>query len=75
MLPKWTVHYNIVSKERSPDDGGWVGTGWEFFTDEMDATTCYDRQIAAGNCPTKRPYYDSCDRQHLGAGSRMRIRS
>jgi hypothetical protein len=62
-FPRWTVLYNIVSKENDR----WVGTAWEFFDDERDAQKCYDRQIREGNCPTKRPYYDKCDRPHLGA--------
>lgn len=61
-LPKWTVCYNIVSKPNK-----WVGTAWEFFDEEFDAQACYDHQIKIGNCPTKRPYYDEADREHLGA--------
>jgi len=61
--PKWTVVYNIVSKESNK----WIGTGWEFFDDEIDASSCYARQVKAGNTPTKRPYYDKSDRKHLGA--------
>ena len=61
--PQWTVLYNIVSEESDK----WVGTGWEFFDDEAQATKCYERQIKNGNCPTKRPFYSSQDAQHLGA--------
>lgn len=60
--PEWVVCYNIKSK---PDK--WVGTGWEFFDKETDAEDCYDHQIAIGNCPTKRKYYDKTDIIHLGA--------
>ena len=61
--PKWTVNYNIVSKENDC----WVGTGWEFFDLESDAQKCYNRQIDLGNCPCKRPYYRKSDWSHLGA--------
>lgn len=63
MIPNWTVTYNIVS----PESNSWVGTGWEFFTDEKDAQKAYDRHISLGNVPTKRPYYDKHDAVHLGA--------
>ncbi len=66
MKPKWTVLYNIVSKE----NGWFIGTGWEFFEDEKDAEMCYERQLAAGNCPTKRPFYLRVDGHHLGATHR-----
>lgn len=68
-LPKWTVLYNIVSP-----GSNWVGTGWEFFDQETDATACYERQIAIGNCPTKRPFNLSCDWEHLGAAHRWKIK-
>ena len=61
-LPGWTVCYNIASKNST-----WIGTGWEFFNSEVDADACYREQIKVGNCPTKRPYYNSSDREHLGA--------
>lgn len=60
--PKWTVFYTITSEENSY----WVGTGWEFFDNEEDAQTCFDRHVHIGNCPTKRPFYYSADCQHLG---------
>lgn len=66
-LPRWTVHYNIVSVENAR----WIGQGWEFFDDEKDAQASYDRQIRLGNCPTKRPYYDKSDRPFLGAAHRF----
>lgn len=60
--PKWTVGYNIVSRESER----WIGTGWEFFDDEQEAARCYDRHVSAGNCPFKRPYHEA-DFKHLGA--------
>lgn len=62
MRPKWTVLYNIVSKESDT----WVGTGWEFFDTEEQAQLCYNRQIAQGNCPCKRLYHKN-DVVHLAA--------
>lgn len=67
-LPRWTVTYNIVSKESEQ----WVGTGWEFFTNEKDASECYQRQRASGNVPTKRPFYKSVDIPHVGVGHNLR---
>jgi hypothetical protein len=66
--PKWTVLYNIVSKEvdDSPD---WIGTGWEFFNDEAAADRCYTWHDAAGNVPTKRPFHPN-DAVHLAATHR-----
>jgi len=61
--PNWIVLYNIVSKECD----FWIGTGFEFFDEEIDAKKCYDRQIKTGNCPTKRRYMDKHDKKHLGA--------
>lgn len=63
MKPKFTVLYNLSS----PEEGTFVGTGWEFFTDEAAAQACYERHVFAGNCPTKRPYDDRSDYPHLGA--------
>lgn len=60
--PRWTVCYNIVSRESDQ----WIGHGWEFFDDEASAKACYERQIAVGNCPTKRAFHPS-DGKHLGA--------
>jgi len=60
-LPHWTVCYNIVSLESNK----WVGTGWEFFDDEDQASACYQRHKEAGNVPIKRPYH-SDDFEHLG---------
>ena len=62
-LPRWTVTYNNVS----PESYRWGGRGWEFFDEEKDAQTCYDRQVRVGNCPTKRPFYQRTDFEHLGA--------
>jgi len=70
LLPKWTVHYNIVS----PESGKWVGTGWEFFDDESKSSSAYSRHIAAGNCPTKRPFHRDCDLKHLGAAHQFGVR-
>lgn len=66
--PRWTVLYNVVSKENDR----WIGTGWEFFDNENDAQKCYDRHVTEGNCPTKRYYYEKLDRYHLGAAHRFR---
>lgn len=60
--PRWTVTYNIVSRE----NGRWIGHGWEFFDNEADADKCYNRQLASGNCPTRR-HFHPVDWQHLGA--------
>ena len=72
--PRWTVVYNTIS----PENSKWIGTGWEFFDEEKDAQTCYDRHIKLGNCPTKRFYYQGIDPNkpkydyfHLGAAHRM----
>lgn len=62
-LPRWTVHYNVVS----PESGRWTGSGWEFFDEERDAQSCYERNLKAGNCPTKRPFHEPVDGPHLGA--------
>jgi hypothetical protein len=61
--PRWTVASNIVS----PESDKWVGTCWEFFNEEGQAEECYARQVKAGNCPTKRPFFKNSDREHLGA--------
>lgn len=61
--PEWTVVYNIVSKEAST----WIGTGWEFFTNEISARAAYKRHIADGNTPTVRPFHAATDWPHLGA--------
>ena len=68
-LPKWTVLYNIVSEESKR----WVGTGHEFFDEESDAQHCFDRHVKAGNQPTKRPFYLSADKSHLGAVHKLSI--
>jgi hypothetical protein len=65
-VPKWTVLYNIVTPGST-----WIGTGWEFFDDETEAQKRFDHHVAIGNCPTKRPYSQPCDWQHLGAAHRM----
>lgn len=64
--PKWTVLYNIVTP-----GSDWIGTGWEFFVDEVAAQQRFDHHIEIGNCPTKRPYDHACDWKHLGAAHRM----
>lgn len=61
-LPKWTVLYNIVSP-----GSDWIGTGWEFFDEEIVAVSRYNELINQGHCPTKRPYYHRSDASHLGA--------
>ena len=60
--PKWTVLYNISS----PESEKWIGTGWEFFDSEKEASEAYQRHINLDNCPTKRPFHIN-DRKHLGA--------
>jgi hypothetical protein len=60
--PKWTVLCNLVS----PESAVWGGTSWEFFDTEDAAAICYKRHQKAWDGPTKRPYYDKCDREHLG---------
>jgi len=57
--PKWTVLYNGTND--------WVGTGWEFYDTEEEAQIAYDKHIAKGDCPCKRPFHLGCDRKHLGA--------
>lgn len=69
--PLWTVCYNIVSSESD----AWIGTGWEFFNDEANATACYQRHQRAGNVPTKRPFYNSVDVEHLGVVDQQRLKS
>lgn len=64
--PKWTIRYDIVSSE----SGRWIGTGWEFFDLETDASRAYQRHIDLGNCPTKRPFHPN-DAKHLGACHRI----
>jgi len=61
--PAWTVVTNLMS----PESGEWVGTSWEFFNTEEQAYRCYGRHLDLGNVPTKRPYHDGRDWQHLGA--------
>jgi hypothetical protein len=61
--PKWTVLYNIVSRENAR----WIGMGWEFFDEEADAQKCYKRHLDNGNCPCKRPYFRMSDYTKLGA--------
>ncbi len=60
--PKWTVFYNISSHENDR----WVGTGWEFFSEQYEAEKCFCRQMDLGNVPTLRAFHES-DRQHMGA--------
>lgn len=62
-LPKYTVLYDIVSKENNK----WVGTGWEFFDDEYEAQKCYDRHMQTGNSPCKREYFHPVDYNYLGS--------
>ena len=70
-IPKWTVHYNIVSQENDE----WIGTGREFFDNELDAEKCYNRHIKNGNCPCKRPFYKKIDLPHLGAAHTYNLHS
>ena len=62
--PKFTIIYNSVS------DDGYVGICWEFYIDENKSQARYDFLAADAEkyCPTKRQYYHSTDRHHLGAG-------
>lgn len=66
ITPAWTVLYNIVSKENSK----WIGTGWEFFDEESEASKCYKRHLNSNNTPIKRKYHKN-DKVHLGAVHRM----
>ena len=59
--PKWTIHYNIP--------GEYVGTGWEFFLDEDDASKRYEELLAMGMVASKRPFH-TWDAKHLGAAHR-----
>jgi hypothetical protein len=67
ITPRWTILYNIVCGD------GFIGMGWEFFTDEKLAQARYD-ELNIGNsdttsgkyCATKRPYHKD-DAVHLGA--------
>ena len=61
--PRWTVTYNIVS----PENGRWIGRGWEFFDEELEAMAAYERHGRAGNCATMRPFYRKTDIEHMGA--------
>lgn len=61
--PKWTLLYNI--------DGKWVGTGWEFFDKEHEASDRYDELNKHGHCCTKRPFHEKTDRPHMGACHRL----
>lgn len=60
MKPRWTVLYNIISEENPT----FVGKGWEFFSDQVDAIACCDRHVKAGRHVCLRPYvdrdYDKC---------------
>lgn len=60
--PLWTVLGNLNTANTS-----WVGHFCEFFDDEDSAQACYDRHVAAGDCPCKRPYY------HRGDWDRLHI--
>lgn len=61
--PTWTVLYNIAN------ESGWVGTGWEFFNTEEEATAVYKRKGEEGHCACKRPFHNN-DIVHLGAAHR-----
>lgn len=63
--PKWTVWYNIVS----PENGQWIGMGWEFFDKESDAKECFLRHQKLGNVVSMRPFHEN-DRKHMGAAHR-----
>lgn len=66
-LPKWTVTTNLVS----PESDQYVGTSWEFFSDEGHASLCYQRHKAAGNCPCIRPYNHTADNKYMGVVHRV----
>lgn len=57
--PKWTVLTNVAHPR-------WIGTCWQFFDSEDEASDCCAAQHAAGNAPTMRPFHPS-DRVHMGA--------
>lgn len=69
MQPNWTVLYSI----KSPENDKWTGKGFEFFDKEEDAEACYQRQILAGNQPTKRLYYDNVDWENLALHHRVKF--
>jgi hypothetical protein len=65
MNPKWTVLYNTSTTE-----GTWLGTAWEFFTNERLATERFEVLKDEGACPTRRPYHPT-DAGHLAACHRQ----
>lgn len=67
-VPKFTVLTNLVS----PESSEFVGTSWEFFTDETDAFECYERHIVLGNVPMKRPFHRS-DIAYMGAAHHEQV--
>jgi len=58
MTPKWTVMFNIRTKNG-------LHRGYSFYMEEEKAEASYHAHIAQGNVPTKRPFHES-DRVHLG---------
>ena len=69
LLPRWTVIYNISS------NGGFVGKGWEFFTNEQDAVRRYEELNCNPDryCATIRPYHHITDYEQLGAIHQVRL--
>ena len=64
--PKWTVIYNLPTRESA-----WIGTAWEFYEEESNAQRRYDELVKDGRYPTKRPYHRDNDRSHLAAVHEM----
>jgi hypothetical protein len=65
MKPTWTVLYNITTAANR-----WIGTGWEFFDNEVLARNRVEHLQGRGFAPTLRPYQSS-DKSHLGAVHEM----
>lgn len=62
--PTWTVLSNTVNPKSK-----WIGTLWEFFSDEESAQTRYNELEKQEDLyvPTMRPFHEGCDRPHMGA--------
>lgn len=69
--PAWVVHYNIISDSR------WIGTGSEYFDDEVKAKTFAAAIPPEGYrgpvCGSARPYYHEFDKRRLGAAHMFEI--
>ena len=59
--PNWTIFFNI-------DCGDFIGTAWEFYIKNEEAERRYSELTLNDKfCATKRPYFHSVDKHHLGA--------